>query len=99
MELEADRAGANATHAGEHDGTEKLLIVGAAAHALGHGIQQGFTRRLFNEAYQRLDVGTHRRFGSGRVLHVSGAERGKVAEKGEIPGTCQSRTFENITPA
>ncbi len=99
VKLKANRPGLDAAYASQHDGAEQLLVAGAAANALAGHLEQPFTRRVFNEPDQGLDVVADPCHGPGGILHVIGRQSGKLTKKTKFGGTGQGRAFENVTPA
>ena len=78
VELEADRPRLDAAHAGQHEGTQELLISQSVLDALGHLGDQLLARRVFDKTDQGLDVGAERDDGNG---NFRGREVGKLGQK------------------
>ena len=57
MELEADRPGLNAAHAGKKKCGQELLITQPRSHAARDGLDQLVAMGVFDELDERLDVG------------------------------------------
>ena len=56
VELEADRPRLDAAHAGQHDGTEELLITQPLLDLLGDPANQLLAGCVFDQADKRFDV-------------------------------------------